>query len=197
MPEREKSLPKPPATPFGRKRRFEDDEKKDPLIADQMAMAMAEGKIDKFLKENIPDTEHARKLAEMMMGMTGIFSPGVPGTHRKRDDSQDNPSSQSARQESDALQPPQEVIDAVQSGDVQGLMALLYREHQKRMPEQDQNRDESDDSGSDQPLSEAVVEREIIDEMIRIAADNNVTQDWLLMRALKLYIREYQRTGRL
>ena len=73
MSKQEKLLPKPPNTPFGRKRHFEEDESKDPLIADEMVQAMAEGKLEEFLKKELPDNEYARKLAEMMMGMTGML----------------------------------------------------------------------------------------------------------------------------
>ena len=43
----------------------------------------------------------------------------------------------------------------------------------------------------------AGIDAAIIDELIRIAADNDVTVDWLMLRAVKLYVEEYRKTGRL
>ena len=37
----------------------------------------------------------------------------------------------------------------------------------------------------------------IINELIRISADNDVTVDWLMLRAVKLFVEEYRKTGRL
>ena len=37
----------------------------------------------------------------------------------------------------------------------------------------------------------------IIEELIRISADNDVTVEWLMFRAVKLYVEEYRKTGRL
>jgi len=75
MSEKERPLPKPPTTPFGRKRPFEEKEDNAPLMADRLAAAMAEGTLDEFMKQELPDNEHARTLAMMMMGMSGMMPP--------------------------------------------------------------------------------------------------------------------------
>ena len=75
MSEKEKPLPRPPKTPFGRNR-FEQREEDAPLMADRMAAAMAEGKLEEFMKEEMPDNDYARALASMMMGMTGMMPGG-------------------------------------------------------------------------------------------------------------------------
>jgi len=41
------------------------------------------------------------------------------------------------------------------------------------------------------------IEKEVLDELIKIASANSVTLDWLIMRALKVYMQEYQKTGKL
>ena len=98
MSPNEKPLPKPPSTPFGRKRAGEQREEQEPLTADRMAAAMAEGKIEEFLKKEMPDNEHARKLANMMMGMSGMMPAGAgfsldqPATAARQGEAQ--PSSQ-------------------------------------------------------------------------------------------------------
>jgi len=74
LSKKNKPLPRPPKTPFGR-RRAEPDGGQD-LLADKMAEAAALGKLDEFISHELPNSEHARKLAEMMMGMTGM----MPGT---------------------------------------------------------------------------------------------------------------------
>ncbi len=183
MSKKEKPLPKPPTTPFGRKKRFEESEEDVPLLADQIAKAMAEGKLGEFLQQEIPDNEHARKLVSMMMSMTGMLPPEGISIESKEDE--EKPSSE---------QPPEDVLKAVQTGDVQGLMELLKREHEKRMSEASQAiSKESRVSFTEQPS----VEKEIIGQLIKIADDNNVTLDWIILRALKLYAEEYGKTGRL
>ena len=41
------------------------------------------------------------------------------------------------------------------------------------------------------------IDAAIVDELIRIAADNDVTVDWLTLRAVRLYVEDYRKTGRL
>lgn len=135
MPDNEKPLPGTPTSAFGQ-RSPEDGSKNAPLMADQIAKAVAEGSLEEFIDKEMPDNEHARKLVSMMMGMTGM--------------------------------PPPEGIEAgpVKAGK----------------------------TGRD---TTPAIDKEIIDQLIRIAADNNLTLDWLTLRALKLYVEEYLKTGRL
>ena len=79
MSDKERPLPKPPNKAFGRKNNFEQGEDQSSLLADRMAAAAAEGKLDEFLKQEMPDNEYARNLANMMMGMTGMMPGGMPG----------------------------------------------------------------------------------------------------------------------
>lgn len=176
MSEKEKPLPKPPTTPFGRKRRFEEKEEDVPLMADQMAAAMAEGRLEEFLQQELPDNEYARALARMMMGMTGMLS------------SEDIPSASTP-----ISQPPEDVLKAAETGNMKGLIELLEREHKKRMSEASAPEEEQIDRSTDLTSIEKVT----IEELMKIASENNLAIDWLVLRALRLYIDEYQKTGRL
>jgi hypothetical protein len=199
MSKKEKPLPKPPSTPFGKKRSFEDNENRGPLMADQMAIAMSQGKLDEFLQKELPDNEHARKLAEMMMGMSGMMPPGgfsgnpAPGT----EGSSNEPDSEEHGEQSADIQPPEDIVNAVQSGDLQGLMGLLAREHAKRtgssitdIPHEEKNSNVPSSAGP-------AVDKEVIDQIMKIASDNDLSLDWLFFRALKRYVEEYEKTGNL
>ncbi|MCC6347898.1 MAG: hypothetical protein IT388_11980, partial [Nitrospirales bacterium] len=78
MSREEKPLPKPPSTPFGRKKQFGETESDMNLLSDRLAMAMAEGKLDEYMQKEMPDNEYARSLTMMMMGMTGNMT-GMAG----------------------------------------------------------------------------------------------------------------------
>ena len=197
MAQNDKPLPKPPSTPFGRKRAGEQREEQGPLTADRIAAAMVEGKIEEFLKKEMPDSEHARKLADMMMGMSGMM-PGGAGF------SPDQPAAASHQGEtpsSPQQEVPAEVVKMVQAGDVKGLMDMLRQEHMKRSPEaafsgtaETASAPEADAS---QPTGMPTIDKQLIDAMIQIARDNSVTVDWIILRAIKVYVEEYQRTGKL
>ncbi|HAM53213.1 MAG TPA: hypothetical protein DCP92_21870 [Nitrospiraceae bacterium] len=194
--EEEKPLPKPPSTPFGRKKGFERSDEEIPLMADNIAAAMAEGTLDEFLRQEMPDNEHARKLAMMMMAMTGMSPPedipnreepdGQPKTSEAGEPSQEMPF---------AVGPAEDVFKAVREGDVQGLMGLLAKEYNARVPgtEASTAGEKKMHPSPDQPM----IEKEIIDQLITIASENNLSLDWLITRALRLYVQEYQKTGRL
>jgi hypothetical protein len=186
MADQERPLPKPPKTPFGRRKAGTDEQKLD-LLADRMAEAAVQGKLNEFLGAELPDSEHARALAKMMMGMTGMLPQEdgpIPG-----------PSAVSPPAPEQDVPVPDEVRKAIQEGDIQGLMGLLRQEHQKR-------------TGSEAPAPEAAAhqaiapelppeERETMERLIQIASANKVSLDWVVIRALKLYIEEYKKTGRL
>jgi hypothetical protein len=196
MPKKDKPLPKSPSTPFRKKRSFEEDGK-EPLMADQMAMAMAEGKLDDFMKEELPDNEHARKLAEMMMGMTGMMPSGFSGTPTPEKSAR-APETETAGTDEDepAVTPPDDVVNAVKGADVNGLMQLLKREHRKRHGDEAEPVEESNkDAHTSQP--QASIEKDILEQMFNIAKDNNLSLDWIFFRALKRYVQEYKKTGNL
>ncbi len=197
MSENEKPLPKPPKTPFGKKRMSEEErEGQAPLMADQMAMAAATGNLDEFMQQNIPDSEHARKLAMMMMGMTGMMPPGtIPGSGTEG--MQPPPVSLQPEQAADAAQTtevPEDVRQAIMSGNMEELKGLLIREHQRRTGSTIENSPAKEKEITSRPTG---IEKEVLDELIRIASANSVTLDWLIMRALNIYIKDYQKTGRL
>ena len=190
MSEKERPLPKPPTTPFGRKRAFEERDENVPLMADRMVAAMAEGRLDEFMKQELPDSEQARSLAMMMMGMSGMMPPqGLPPVkeNEPRGDSVNTPA-----------EPPEEVMKAAKEGDVKGLMELLQREHKERSDDKGATED-SVASENIEETSPAIgkVEKETLDQLMDIASRNNLSMDWIILRALRLYVEEYHKTGRL
>jgi hypothetical protein len=188
MSEKEKPLPKPPGQAFGRKT-FHEGEDNAPLLADKIAEALAGGKLDEFIEQEIPDSEQARTLVSMMMGMTGMLPPEGLEQGRK---TAFGPSGEKTSEEAPvAAEPPQDLRQAAQAGDMETLVGLLKREHVKRKEgEPDAGREEYT-GGS------ATIGREDIDQLLRIASDNSLSPDWIILRAIKLYIREYERTVRL
>jgi hypothetical protein len=197
MSQNEKPLPKPPSTPFGRKRAGEQREEQEPITADRMAAAMAEGKLEEFLLKEMPDNEHARKLANMMMGMSGMmpagegFVPDLPAAAAQGREIQPSPQQEV----------PAEVVKLVQDGDVKGLMDILRQEHLKRSPEAAVSGSAETVSSSEvmpsQPGGMPTIDKELIDAMIQIAKENSVTVDWIILRAIKVYVQEYLKNGKL
>jgi hypothetical protein len=197
MSKKERPLPKPQKTPFGRKRRFEGDEKQDTLMADRMAMAMAEGKLDDFLEREMPDSEHAKKLAEMMMGMSGMMPAGhmpeKPAPIKKA--SPDKNKAPTPEDLPSAAEPPEGVVDAVKGADVKGLMDLLKKEHTKRQGGKAEPVKKKKDAAP--AKNQVSIEKEVIEQLIKISADNSLGLDWIVFRALKRYVEEYRKTGNL
>jgi predicted amidohydrolase YtcJ len=194
----DKPLPKPPSTPFTRKRAHEQSEEQAPLTADRMAQAMAEGTLDEFLRKEMPDNEAARKLATMMMGMTGMMSMGGP--QMAPAPAQQAPASEmnTAEQVSPSAEVPDDVRKAIEGGDVQGLKELLRREYLKRTP--GATLDLNEEPASPQPPQSSglpAIDKDLVDAMIQIAKDNYVTMDWIILRAIKVYVEEFRKTGKL
>lgn len=196
MPRKKKHLPIPPKTPFGRNRLYDEAQKDVPLTADRMVEAMAKGRIEDFFWSELPQGEHVRKLASMMMGMTGMMPPeGFMEKPEKKEGT------------SPPQMPTEEVTNAVHAGDVKALIELLKRELKKRMPETDIGHNKKKEkhkkhSGENRNKAEEVPavsapEKEVLDSLMKIASENNASIDWLMLRALKLYIEEYEKTGRL
>ncbi|HSB30566.1 MAG TPA: hypothetical protein VLD55_03100 [Candidatus Sulfobium mesophilum] len=184
MSEKERPLPEPA---FGRKGRYEEREGQQ-LMADEIAHAAAEGRLEDFLKKEVPDNDYARKLVSMMMGMTGM-APVM--------DTKDSPKASTPSAEAEpASQPevPPGVTAAARQGDVTGLMGILREEYSKRFSGEGQ--DCSEQMRADKPVK-PTIERDVIETLVKISADNDVSLDWLTLRALRLYVQEYQRTGRL
>ena len=200
MSKKEKPLPKPPNQAFGGKKRFEEETNQSSLLADKMAQAMAEGKLDEFLKKEMPDNEYARNLAGMMMGMTGMMMPGATApAMTSSPEKTEQPEAAAPDQEGAAAEVPEDVRHANQSGDVAGLMTMLRREHQKRSgggePAEAAPAPEAAPSTSAQGTPS--IDKDLIDALIKIAQDNEVTLDWMILRAIKVYVQEYKKTGKL
>ena len=200
MSEKEKPLPQPPSTPFGLKKRFEQPGDDSPLVADQLAMAMAEGKLDEYMEQEMPDNEHARKLAMMMMGMSGMADI-VPPTQKGAAERPAEESDEVLPKAKGPLQPPEDLVKAAVDGDVKGLMEILRREHEKNNPgsilSESHMGAPADNGLAAGHGATPVVEKEIVDALAAIADENSLTMDWLILRAMKLYVEEYKKTGRL
>ncbi len=199
MSNKEKPLPKPRNAAFARKKQFGQEEGQDALLADRLAAAMAEGKLEEFLKQEMPDNEYARSLATMMMGMTGMMPPAdALAAHAPEIRPQPLPSENAVSgQTPSAEEVPEEVKKAIQGGDVRGLMDLLRREHQKRMPDSETKRKPAAEAAVSQPVDQPAIDKEFIDALIQIAKDNSITLDWIILRAIRVYVEEYRKTGKL
>lgn len=186
MSNKEKPLPKPPGTAFGRKKRVEQEEEQASLLADRMAAAAAQGKLEEFLEKELPDSQEARTLARMMLGMSGMTPAGEQPASSESGAAEQTPSPGELSED---------IVKAVQGGDVKGLMDLLRREHQKRMPGTEAG--PAEEAAPRQADAQPVVDKDIIDALIRIASDNSVTLDWIILRAIRVYVEEYRKTGKL
>jgi len=208
MTESDRPLPLPPRSRFGRDSQ-EDSGSGSGMISDRMALAAAEGRLEEFLQHEIPEGDHARNLAMMMMGMSGMMpmeAPAGPGAAVPPHNQLPPPQAQTAG----TPEVPPEVLAAIEQGDVGNLMGILRAEHAKRagtgggadeapgMPGAERT-----PAGLPAPAAPpaaggpAGIDAAVIDELIRISADNDVTVDWLMLRAVKLYVAEYRKTGRL
>jgi len=200
MKKKDNPLPKPPNSAFGRKNRFEQPDENQTLMADRMAGAMAEGKLDEFIKQEMPDNEYARSLASMMMGMTGMLPTGETTTAPTPVEQQPQSSeSVPAGQVLPTTDVPTEVLEdvrkAIGDGDVKRLMKLLQQEHSKRTPGSDPGTPE--ESIAAPPPDQPAIDKDQVDALLQIAKDNSVSVDWLILRAIKVYVQEYQKTGKL
>jgi hypothetical protein len=183
------------------------------MISDRMALAAAEGRLEEFLQHEIPPGDHARNLAMMMMGMSGMMPMEIPAELPQAGSLRSPPPPASATEAAGAPEVPPEVLAAIQQGDVANLMGILRAEHAKRSapgPAAEQappmpapasaagpHLPPPEPSAAPSAAGPAGIDAGIIDELIRISADNDVTVDWLMLRAVKLYVEEYRKTGRL
>jgi hypothetical protein len=191
MSKKEKHLPTPPNRAFVSRKKFGEEEEKTELTSDRMAMAAAEGKLEEFLKKEMPDNEYARNLASMMMGMTGI----MPAVSEPASPPQESKDAETA----DATEVPEDVRKAIEGGNVQGLMEMLRREHQKRNPESEapEAPEASSKSEPAQLQETPSIDKALVDALIQIAQDNSVSLDWIILRAIKVYVQEYRKSGKL
>ena len=200
MTKKDKPLPKPPNKAFGRKNNFGHQDESSSLIADRMAAAMAEGKLDEFIKQEMPDNEYARNLTNMMMGMTGMLPMGgaptaPPPVEQPPQSSGSVPSEQVLPTAEVSAEVLEDIRKAIESGDVKSMSELLRREHSKRATGSEPGAKED---AIPTPLSsQPAIDTEQIDALLQIAKDNSVSMDWLVLRAIKVYVQEYQKTGKL
>ncbi len=188
----EKPLPRPPRTPFGGPRGA-GDAPEEPLMADRLAAAQAQGRLEEFLARELPDSPRARDLAAMMLGMTGMAPGAAPAAPPPPGPTSPAPG------EAAAGEVPPEVVAAVGSGDVAGLMDALRREHARRRGEAGEAAETVPPPPAPGPEGPPLpaFDRETVEAMLRIAAENGVTPDWVVHRAIKLYVEEHRKTGRL
>ena len=209
MTESDRPLPMPPRSRFGRDSQ-EDSGSGSGMISDRMALAAAEGRLEEFLQHEIPEGDHARNLAMMMMGMSGMMPTEMPAGPPQNVPPPGAPPAASGTPAAVSPEVPPEVLAAIEQGDVGNLMVILRAEHAKRagtgggadeapgMPGAERM-----PAGLPAPAAPpaaggpAGIDAAVIDELIRISADNDVTVDWLMLRAVKLYVAEYRKTGRL
>jgi len=202
MPEDKKPLPTPPNTPAGRKRRFVDEEPDEELMADKMGMAMAGGKIEEFMNKEIGDNENARKLTSMMMGMSGMSPGGIMPQGATASPDKHEPQEADTK-ESASTPPPEEIMNAVMSGDAKSLAEMLKKEHLRRqgagadVSSEKPSQTQAPANEPSQPSAEAEMEKDVLVKLMKIASDNNVSIDWVINRALKLYVRDHEGTGRI
>lgn len=194
---KDKPLPTPPNAPFGRKRSPEQSEDQSGLMADRMAAAMAEGKLEEFMKQEMPDNEYAKNLVNMMMGMTGMMPMAGQTAAPPPPVQEQQPESSVIKAEeiTPSTEVPEDVRKAIENGDVKGLKEILRREYLKRTPGAEL--DMSEEAAPPQPSGMPTIDKELIDAMVQIAKDNSVTMDWMILRAIKVYVQEYQKTGKL
>ena len=198
MPKKERALPQPPRKKTGPG--FSQEEETGGLVFDKLQEAMAEGRMEEFMKENMPEGQHARKLVEIMMGMSG----GGPFTG-KMEGAEGNAPNKTGANSSEAGKPPmkvpKDVLQAAMEGNVGTLADLLKREHGEPGPQRGKKKTEGGTIHKEGPLPEeknvSLLEKEIMDSLLEIAVDNNLDMDWLIYRALKLYIKKYRETGQL
>lgn len=212
MPKKKRVLPEPP----GRRAPLGGPEKEG-LIFDGLQEALAGGKLEEFMKENIPEGKYARKLTEMMMGMSGLSMP-----EEKKEIPVEEGKSAETRPGGMEMKLPEDIFRAAHEGDVQTLSRLLMREQGKGKsappekgrkgkkgpavsPEgQPANTGEpkggilmSGPGVSEEAGEQSLIEKEIIDSLFEISVDNGLQMDWLIQRALKLYVKKYRETGQL
>ena len=207
MTESDRPLPTPPRSRFGRDSR-EEAGPASGMISDRMTLAAAEGRLEEFLAHEIPAGDHARSLALMMMGMSGMMPTEVPAGPPQGVPavSTQTPVAPASEAQTAAPEVPPEIFAAIQQGDVASLMGILRAEHEKRATpgaptEQLQQAPAppaaAGPAAAPTATGPAGIDAALIDELIRISTDNDVTVDWLMLRAVKLYVEEHRKTGRL
>lgn len=186
MPTKKRQLPEPPGGPFGRRRPFEE-RIEAPQTADRLTAALMEGRVEEFMDKEFGDVPHAKELAMMMLGATGMMPSSVK-TKAEKTASEKKPVGKGKKKSGEPPKAPEKVMRAAEKGDLETLGNLLADELRKR-------------SGSEGPKKkspkETYFDKADIDIILEIAAKNNVSVDWVIARAIKLYARDYRTTERI
>lgn len=184
MPKREKQLPRPKRTPFGVVRDHDNDGGETPLTADRMMLAMSQGKLDEFLDSELHGNQYARALADMMMGMTGML-PSFNATQSiKQGDSLSN-----AGQPAGFGEP---------SGGSEEVSSILKKQFEEGRPSP--ATPSSGDSSFHPELQGSMpgsIDKQTLEDFMNIAKENHLSIDWLMLRAVRLFVQDYKKTGRL
>jgi hypothetical protein len=200
MSDANRPLPTPPRQRFGAARG--DDETAGGLTADRIAQAAAEGRLEQFLQSGIPEGEHARNLALMMLGISGVTPAPAPVGPASATSEMGTVDAGAAGAPAGPLPP--ELLAAAREGDVAGLVSLLRAEHGRRTgepaPEHAEPPGQAIAPATDAAAPAAAhptIDAALVDELVRVAADSDVSVDWLVLRAVRFYLEEHRRSGRL
>lgn len=184
MPKKEKPLPRPKKTPFGVVRDHEDDGEEAPLTADRMMLAMSEGKLEEFLDSELPGNQYARALADMMMGMTGM----LPSFN----------AAQPIKNEGGLNEAGQPAASIELSGGSEEIESILKKQFEEGPAVTDTP--PSGDSSFHPELQGSMlgaIDKQTLEDFINIAKENHLSMDWLMLRAVRLFVQDYKKTGRL
>lgn len=189
MPKKKKQLPEPPGGPFSRRRPFSGTD--SPETSDRLTAALAEGRLEEFMEKEFGDVPHAKDLAMMMLGATGMMPAGATSKVEKKKTSGKKPAARTSKRSSEkSPEASEEVLKAAGEGDVKKLGNLLSQELRKRSGGGEATQKE-------ESTRETYIDKADIDTLLQVAAENNVPVDWVLARAIKLYARDYRTTGRI
>jgi hypothetical protein len=153
------------------------------LLADNMALALSQGKLDEFLAEEFPGNENARKLADVMMRMTGMAPTASPATPPEKP--------RKGKRGATGKEPPGATKPSA-TEDTETLASPLGGTRKD-----DAERAGTTRGAGAEPEVEAFLDRDVIDTLMKIAEKNKVSLDWVMARALRLYTRDYLTTGRI
>ena len=172
--------------------------------------AADDGRLGRYVLEGLsPETTRGRPVrlwrraaatSRTIMSPVGTPVPPASGAPPATPQQQPQPSGGlPAGQVLPTAEIPAEVLEdvrkAIEGGDVKGLMKLLQQEHSKRTPGSDPGTPE--ESIAAPPPDQPAIDKDQVDALMQIAKDNSVSVDWLILRAIKVYVQEYQKTGKL
>jgi hypothetical protein len=183
MPKKKSPLPTPPGSAFGPRKRLRGEPEGENLLADKMALALSQGNLNEFLAEEFPGNENARKLANVMMQMTGMAPTARPAPPLEKP--QKGKRRAQGKKAAGAVRPSA-------AEDAEKLASLLGGTRNEEAERAGTTRGEGAGPGV-----EAFLDKDVIDTLMKVAEENRVSIDWVMARALRLYARDYITTGRI